>query len=66
MRQLALATISTIAILSATAAGAARRLLIDPDTDLLARRPVAEEVPDAVVAEEHQCAFWDPLTADGA
>lgn len=34
-----------------TAAGAAQRLLIDPDTDLLARRSVAEEVPDTVVAE---------------
>ncbi|MFG2331563.1 helix-turn-helix transcriptional regulator [Streptomyces sp. NPDC048604] len=35
----------------ATAAGAARRLLVDPDTDLLARRLVPEELPDAVVAE---------------
>ncbi|SDK78933.1 Predicted DNA-binding transcriptional regulator YafY, contains an HTH and WYL domains [Nonomuraea maritima] len=34
-----------------TAAGAAERLLIDPETDLLSRRTVAEEVPDAVVAE---------------
>ncbi|MET9339099.1 WYL domain-containing protein [Nonomuraea sp. NPDC003804] len=34
-----------------TAAGAAERLLIDPETDLLSRRLVAEEVPDAVVAE---------------
>ncbi len=35
-----------------TAAGAAQRLLIDPETDLLARRPAAEEkVPDTVVAE---------------
>ncbi|GAA3150380.1 YafY family protein [Planomonospora alba] len=34
-----------------TAAGAAGRLLIDPETDLLSRRLVAEEVPDAVVAE---------------
>ncbi|SEG90095.1 Predicted DNA-binding transcriptional regulator YafY, contains an HTH and WYL domains [Thermomonospora echinospora] len=34
-----------------TAAGAARRLLIDPETDLLSRRLVAEEVPDAIVAE---------------
>jgi predicted DNA-binding transcriptional regulator YafY len=33
------------------AAGAARRLLVDPETDLLSRRPAAEEVPDAVVAE---------------
>jgi para-nitrobenzyl esterase len=23
-------------------------------------------VPDAALAEEHQCGFWDPLTADGA
>src|SRR3712207_6786985 len=35
----------------ATAAGAVQRLLIDPETDLLARRTVAEEVPDGVVAE---------------
>ena len=35
----------------ATASDAARRLLVDPETDLLARRPVAEEVPDAVLAE---------------
>ncbi|NYI03828.1 helix-turn-helix transcriptional regulator [Allostreptomyces psammosilenae] len=35
----------------ATAAEAARRLLIDPETDLLSRRLVAEEVPDALVAE---------------
>ncbi|TDD02946.1 WYL domain-containing protein [Nonomuraea deserti] len=34
-----------------TAAGAAERLLIDPETDLLSRRLVAEEVPDAIVAE---------------
>jgi predicted DNA-binding transcriptional regulator YafY len=34
-----------------TAAGAIERLLIDPETDLLARRLVAEEVPDGVVAE---------------
>ncbi|WP_084966009.1 helix-turn-helix transcriptional regulator [Thermoactinospora rubra] len=33
------------------AAGAAERLLIDPETDLLSRRPAAEEVPDTVVAE---------------
>lgn len=35
----------------ATAAGAARRLLVDPETDLLARSTVDEELPDAVVAE---------------
>ncbi|MFD1938640.1 MULTISPECIES: helix-turn-helix transcriptional regulator [Nonomuraea] len=34
-----------------TAAGASERLLIDPETDLLSRRLVAEEVPDTVVAE---------------
>jgi predicted DNA-binding transcriptional regulator YafY len=34
-----------------TAAGAAERLLIDPETDLLARRLVAEQVPDTVAAE---------------
>ncbi|TYB44031.1 helix-turn-helix transcriptional regulator [Actinomadura chibensis] len=34
-----------------TAADAARRLLVDPDTDLLSRRATTEEVPDAVVAE---------------
>ncbi|MEU3169190.1 WYL domain-containing protein [Streptosporangium sp. NPDC006930] len=34
-----------------TAAGAAERLLIDPETDLLSRRLVAEEAPDTVVAE---------------
>ncbi|MER5932446.1 WYL domain-containing protein [Streptomyces sp. NPDC002054] len=41
----------------ATAAGAARRLLIDPETDLLARRPAAEEVPDTVVAEVRRAVF---------
>ncbi|MCQ0020698.1 WYL domain-containing protein [Actinomadura madurae] len=34
-----------------TAVGAAERLLIDPETDLLARRVAAEEAPDAVMAE---------------
>ncbi|SDI87218.1 helix-turn-helix transcriptional regulator [Nonomuraea jiangxiensis] len=34
-----------------TAAGAAERLLIDPETDLLSRRLVTEEAPDTVVAE---------------
>ncbi|TKK91692.1 WYL domain-containing protein [Herbidospora galbida] len=33
-----------------TAAGAAERLLIDPESDLLSRRLVYEEAPDAVVA----------------
>ncbi|WP_433559751.1 helix-turn-helix transcriptional regulator [Pseudonocardia xinjiangensis] len=41
----------------ATAAGAARRLLIDPETDLLARRLVPEEVPDAVVTEVRRAVF---------
>ncbi|GAB2687439.1 helix-turn-helix transcriptional regulator [Nocardia thraciensis] len=40
-----------------TATGAAQRLLIDPETDLLARRQVAEEVPDAVVAEVRSAVF---------
>jgi len=34
-----------------SAAGAAQRLLIDPETDLLSRRLVTEEVPDTIVAE---------------
>lgn len=34
-----------------TAAGVAERLLIDPETDLLARRSATEEVSDAVLAE---------------
>ncbi|GAA4103436.1 helix-turn-helix transcriptional regulator [Nonomuraea soli] len=34
-----------------TAAGAAERLLIDPEIDLLSRRQTVEEVPDTVVAE---------------
>ncbi|MGH9270225.1 MAG: helix-turn-helix transcriptional regulator [Ilumatobacteraceae bacterium] len=41
----------------ATAAGAAERLLIDPETDLLARRLVAEEVPDAIVTEVRRAVF---------
>ncbi|TXK34901.1 YafY family protein [Nonomuraea sp. C10] len=40
-----------------TAAGAAERLLIDPETDLLSRRLVAEEVPDAVAAEVLRAVF---------
>ncbi|MEU5876050.1 WYL domain-containing protein [Spirillospora sp. NPDC047279] len=40
-----------------TAAGAAERLLIDPEADLLSRRLVAEEVPDAVVAEVRRAVF---------
>lgn len=41
----------------ATAAGSAQRLLIDPETDLLSRRLVAEEVPDAIVAEIRSAVF---------
>ncbi|MFI7422403.1 helix-turn-helix transcriptional regulator [Nonomuraea sp. NPDC049684] len=40
-----------------TAAGAAERLLIDPETDLLSRRLAAEEVPDAVSAEVLRAVF---------
>ncbi|MFE6699760.1 helix-turn-helix transcriptional regulator [Streptomyces sp. NPDC057718] len=41
-----------------TAADAARRLLVDPETDLLSRRVVAEdEVSDAVVAEVRRAVF---------
>ncbi|MFE5889697.1 helix-turn-helix transcriptional regulator [Streptomyces sp. NPDC056462] len=40
-----------------TAAGAAQRLLIDPETDLLSRRSAAEEVPDTVVAEVRRAVF---------
>ncbi|WP_049562113.1 helix-turn-helix transcriptional regulator [Nonomuraea sp. SBT364] len=40
-----------------TAAGAAERLLIDPETDLLSRRLVDEEVPDAIVAEVLRAVF---------
>jgi len=35
----------------ATAVGAVQRVLIDPETDLLSRRLVTEDVPDAVLAE---------------
>ncbi|HEU5473384.1 MAG TPA: WYL domain-containing protein [Actinophytocola sp.] len=41
----------------ATAAGAAQRLLIDPETDLLARRLVAEEVPEPIVTEIRRAVF---------
>ncbi|QUX21011.1 MULTISPECIES: helix-turn-helix transcriptional regulator [Nocardiopsis] len=41
----------------ATAAGAARRLLVDPETDLLERRLAAEEVPDTVVAQIRRAVF---------
>ncbi|WP_283135909.1 helix-turn-helix transcriptional regulator [Rhizohabitans arisaemae] len=40
-----------------TAADAAERLLIDPETDLLSRRLVDEEVPDAVAAEVLRAVF---------
>ncbi|MEV6521970.1 WYL domain-containing protein [Longispora sp. NPDC051575] len=40
-----------------TAAGAAQRLLIDPETDLLSRRLVAEELPDATVTEIRRAVF---------
>jgi predicted DNA-binding transcriptional regulator YafY len=41
----------------ATAAGAAQRLLIEPETDLLSRRLVAEETPATVVAEIRRAVF---------
>ena len=41
----------------ATASDAARRLLIDPETDLLSRRLVAEEVPDSDVTEVRRAVF---------
>ncbi|GAB3721721.1 YafY family protein [Amycolatopsis oliviviridis] len=40
-----------------TAAGAARRLLVDPEIDLLSRRVTAEEVPDTIVAEVRRAVF---------
>lgn len=40
-----------------TAAGAAERLLIDPETDLLSRRLIDEEVPDAIAAEVLRAVF---------
>ncbi|HEU5109567.1 MAG TPA: WYL domain-containing protein, partial [Micromonosporaceae bacterium] len=40
-----------------TAAGAAQRLLIDPATDLLSRRAVAEELPDTVATEIRRAVF---------
>ncbi|WP_129668624.1 helix-turn-helix transcriptional regulator [Phytoactinopolyspora endophytica] len=40
-----------------TAADVAERLLIDPETDLLSRRLVAEEVPDTIVAEVRRAVF---------
>ncbi|UCM90593.1 helix-turn-helix transcriptional regulator [Streptomyces marincola] len=41
----------------ATAAGAAQRLLIDPETDLLSRRLTAEDVPDSIVGEVRRAVF---------
>ncbi|MEV6998463.1 WYL domain-containing protein [Streptomyces sp. NPDC093982] len=35
----------------ATASDAARRFLVDPDTDLLSRRPAADEIPGATMIE---------------
>jgi predicted DNA-binding transcriptional regulator YafY len=40
-----------------TAGDAARRLLVEPETDLLSRRPATEEVPDAVVTEIRRAVF---------
>ncbi len=40
-----------------TATGVAERVLVDPETDLLSRRSVVEEVPDAVVAEVRRAVF---------
>ncbi|MCX5524742.1 WYL domain-containing protein [Streptomyces bobili] len=40
-----------------TAAGAAQRLLIDPETDLLARRVAADEVSAAIGAEVRRAVF---------
>jgi predicted DNA-binding transcriptional regulator YafY len=40
-----------------TAADAAERVLIDPETDLLARRLVAEEVSDTIMAEVRRAVF---------
>ncbi|MDT0329880.1 helix-turn-helix transcriptional regulator [Nocardiopsis lambiniae] len=39
------------------AADVAERLLIDPETDLLSRRPAVEEVSDAIVAEIRRAVF---------
>lgn len=40
-----------------TAAGAAERLLVDPEIDLLARRCAEEELPDAVVSQVRRAVF---------
>ncbi|WP_329024193.1 helix-turn-helix transcriptional regulator [Streptomyces sp. NBC_00690] len=43
--------------LRSTAADAAQRLLIEPETDLLSRRVAEEEVPDVIVAEVRRAVF---------
>ncbi|GAB3659235.1 helix-turn-helix transcriptional regulator [Glycomyces tarimensis] len=40
-----------------TAADVAERLLIEPETDLLSRRQLAEELPDTVLAEVRRAVF---------
>ncbi len=40
-----------------TATGVARRLLIDPHTDLLSRRTTAEELPDTTITEIRRAVF---------
>ncbi len=40
-----------------TAAGVAERLLVDPETDLLSRRLVTEEVPDTTMNEVRRAVF---------
>lgn len=40
-----------------TAAGAAERLLVDPEADLLSRRQDTEDVPEAIVAEVRRAVF---------
>ncbi|KYK14957.1 MULTISPECIES: helix-turn-helix transcriptional regulator [Streptomyces] len=40
-----------------TAAGAAQRLLIDPETDLLSRRVAPEEISDSIAAEIRRAVF---------
>ena len=41
----------------ATASDAARRLLVEPETDLLSRRLVVEEAPDGVLTEVRRAVF---------
>jgi predicted DNA-binding transcriptional regulator YafY len=41
----------------ASASDAAQRVLIEPETDLLSRRLVAEDVPEAIVAEIRRAVF---------